>query len=90
MWKFENKMTSGNIVTIITLIVSITIAYAKLDAQQTYQGEKIDTLEKIAAASDGRIRAVELAQASTASDLRNIQATLNEIKTSIDRLTERP
>lgn len=39
---------------------------------------------------EGRIRAVEIAQASQTSDLRSIQTGINEIKDQMRRLTLQP
>jgi hypothetical protein len=87
---YENKWTLGNILTIVTMAVGGIWFAAGSQANLQAQNEKIRALELISQAADGRIRAVEIGQASQSSDLRNIQNTLNEIKEGLDRLAKAP
>lgn len=95
--QLENKITLGNVLTILAMLAAVITGYANLKAEQTRLGEKLGSIEQAelgrAAAYDGRhtnhegrIRAVEIAQASQSSDLRNIQIGINEIKGALDRL----
>lgn len=98
---FDNRVTMGNILTIGAMVVGLSIGYANLQGQQAAQERRLESLEVSqrervadsnarALAVDGRLRSLEVAQASQSSDLRSIQAGINEIKQALDRISPRP
>lgn len=98
---FDNRVTMGNILTIGAMVVGLSLGYANLQGQQAAQERRLEVLEvghrdraaesnARAQAVDGRLRSLEVAQASQSSDLRAIQAGINEIKQALDRLAPRP
>lgn len=98
---FDNRVTMGNVLTITAMIVGLSMGYAALQGQQKAQERRIDQIEVAhrdrlsegnsrSLAVDARLRSLEVAQASQSSDLRAIQAGINEIKQALDRLAPRP
>lgn len=99
--QFENKITLGNILTIIALVLGLSAGYSNLEARLSAQAEKVAAMDQTirernsladsrTTATDTRVRAVEIMQASQTSDLRNIQVGINEIKTALERLGNKP
>ena len=97
-WRFDGTITLGSIMTTLTVIAGLSIGWATIEAEQRAQGDRIAVIEdsakeaQVAAerrgdATDDRIRALEIAQASFASDLRAIQAGINDIKAALERLS---
>ena len=96
--EWENKITMGNVLTIAITVATIVAGYTRIQAEQSYQADRIAALERESrervqaltvqqAAQDTRIRGVELMQAGQSSDLRNIQTGIDEIKAALERLT---
>lgn len=99
--EFDPKISIGNIVTIAIVLAGMITAWNTVVNRQTALAEKLAAMEQTIAAGradrlaaiaahEGRIRAVELAQASQTSDLRNIQQTLGEIKVQLDKIALKP
>lgn len=99
--EFDPKISIGNIVTIAIVLAGMLTAWNTVVNRQTALAEKLAAMEQTMAAGradriaglaahEARIRAVEIAQASQVSDLRNIQQTLAEIKTSLDKIALKP
>lgn len=97
--EWENKFTIGNLITIVIGIVGVVYQYNQTTNELVRQGDRITTLEQLArergaqrdadsARKDVRITALEIGQAGTSSDLRNIQVGINDIKTSIMQLSQ--
>lgn len=84
--QFDNKITSGNLLTIGALIVGLVAGYTNLQALQDRQASQISSLESEVNGSEIRVRTLEIQQAGQSSDLRNIQIGINEIKTAVERL----
>ncbi|QPM89164.1 hypothetical protein [Pseudooceanicola algae] len=85
--KFDGTVSLGNALSIATVIVGLSIGYAKLQAQQEDSHRRISVIEAAANAREGRIRAAEIALAGQSSDLRNIQNGIDDIKKSLTQLT---
>ncbi|MGR3376067.1 hypothetical protein [Salipiger abyssi] len=88
-FRFDGTISAGNVVTILTMVVTVTAAYVTLEETQEAQAMRIARLEAGATATDARLRAAELTLAGQASDLRSISATLLKIDSKIDRLSQR-
>lgn len=99
--EFDPKISIGNLVTIGIVLIGVITAWNTMVNRQAALTEKMAAIEQTVAAGradrvaamaahEARIRSVELAQAGQTSDLRNIQATLGEIKVQIDKIASRP
>lgn len=99
--QFENKITLGNVLTIIALVLGLSVGYSNLESRLSTQAEKVAAMDQTirerillsdsrAVATDTRVRAVEIMQASQTSDLRNIQVGINDIKSALERLGNKP
>lgn len=97
----ENKITTGNIITIAVMLVSAGMAYAQLTNSIASVAARTEALENVLntrgalrdnaiAAQESRIRLIEVAQAAQSSDLRSIQVGIGRIETKLDRLEARP
>jgi hypothetical protein len=99
-------MTLGNYLTMVvsvgTLVIGIGVTWGitatriqnleervqSSDLQRSAEETRVRAAE---AASEARLRAVELSAAGQSSDLRNIQSTLSKIESSLEKLIdERP
>ena len=98
--QFENKMTIGNVLTLIAMIAGMLWTYAQLQTEQARQSDQIAMIngvfrERVLLVdarnlqSETRLRSLEIAQASQSSDLRNIQIGINEIKAGINVLSQK-
>ena len=99
--QFESKITLGNVLTIIALVLGLSVGYSNLESRLSTQAEKVAAMDQTirerillsdsrAVATDTRVRAVEIMQASQTSDLRNIQVGINDIKSAVERLGNKP
>lgn len=91
-------LSTANKITIILVAAGVVGNYAvtsykidtfdqRIERVQMEASEHVTKFEMLANAYESRIRAVEIAQASQTSDLRNIQIGINEIKDQIRRIT---
>lgn len=98
--QFENKITIGNVLTLIAMVAGMFWSYSQLQTEQARQADRLATVEtavggQMAAtkasdtATDSRLRSLEIAQASQSSDLRNIQVGINDIKTAVAQLSQK-
>ena len=96
-FEFDKRVSWGNIVTVSVLVVGLVAGWTSMKAAteraeadilrlQADTDRRIKAFEETARAYEGRIRAVEIAQASQSSDLRSIQQGINEIKEQLRRL----
>src|SRR5690554_3535758 len=92
------KLSAANWITIALVAAGAVSSFAvaqyqigaverRIEAMNRDATERATKFEMIANAYESRIRAVEIAQASQTSDLRNIQIGINEIKDQIRRIT---
>lgn len=99
--KFENNISIGNILTMLAMVAGMFWSYSRLQAEQVRQADKIENLQISArdmialndarsVATDARLRLLEIAQASQSSDLKNILATVTEIKDVVGRIKDNP
>ncbi|MDX1819306.1 MAG: hypothetical protein R3197_00290 [Paracoccaceae bacterium] len=93
--QFENKITLGNALTIGALIFGLGAGWKALEAQQGAMDKRITSVQEQVvtnralsdarnSSSDGRLRALEVSQASTSADLRNILNVLNRIERQLE------
>ena len=92
------KLSAANWITIALVAAGVVSSFAvaqyqigsmenRIEAMNRDATERVTKFEMVANAYESRIRAVEIAQASQTSDLRNIQIGINEIKDQIRRIT---
>ena len=86
--RFDDKISSGNIITVIVVAGTFLLGYGNLLATQTAQGEKLIGFEAASTALESRLRLVEIAQASVNSDIRSIQTGIEDIKRALISLDE--
>lgn len=90
--QFDNKITSGNLLTIGAVVATVVAGWTNLQAVQVQQGRQLEALElevtATTAQTESRVRSLEIQQAGQSSDLRNIQVGINEIKAALDRLSD--
>ena len=93
--QFENKITLGNVVTVLAMVFGLGSGWMALKAQQEAMDKRITSVQEQvvtnralsdarASSSDGRLRALEVSQASTSADLRNILNVLNRIERQLE------
>ncbi|MBG1232961.1 hypothetical protein [Aestuariivirga litoralis] len=83
--RFEPEITTGNILSIGTVIVMMTLAYATLNSKVDLQSERISNLETRVGTVESTIRDAQKANA----DRREILAsTLSGINTRLETLTK--
>lgn len=84
--QFDNKISTGHLLTAAAMCFAGIVAYADLRAGQSQLAADMIAVKADALAREGRIRAVEIAQAGQSSDLRSIQIGISEIKAQLTRL----
>ena len=93
--QFENKITLGNALTIAALIFGLGAGWVRIEEQQKALDTRIASVQEQVvtnralsdarnSSSDGRLRALEVSQASTSADLRNILNVLNRIERQLE------
>ena len=88
--QFDNKISLGHIISIALIIFGGVTAYADLRSSQTQLSTEVSNIARAAENREGRVRSVEIAQASQTSDLRAIGVGISEIKAALVKLGERP
>lgn len=88
--RMENMITTGNVLTIVGMLIAGALAYGDLRGSQFQAISDLNQLRQVSQQHEARIRAVEIAQASQSSDLRAIQIGISEIKAQLDKLGDRP
>lgn len=93
--QFENKITLGNALTIGALVFGLGAGWVRLEERQEAMDKRITSVQEQVvtnralsdarnSSSDGRLRALEVSQASTSADLRNILNVLNRIERQLE------
>jgi hypothetical protein len=88
--QFDNKISLGHIISIALIIFGGVTAYADLRSSQTQLATEVSSIARAAENREGRVRSVEIAQASQTSDLRAIGVGISEIKAALAKLGDRP
>ncbi len=88
--QFDNKISLGHVISIITILAGGIWAYAAISARQEAIAADMVTVKADAQAREVRIRAVEIAQASQSSDLRAIQGGIARIEAQLEKLQPKP
>jgi hypothetical protein len=88
--QFDNKISLGHIISIALIIFGGVTAYADLRSSQTQLATEVGNIARTAENREGRVRSVEIAQASQNSDLRAIQIGISEIKAALVKIGDRP
>jgi hypothetical protein len=82
------QVSVGNIIQGLMLIVAIGVAWGSVRSEQAAQSKRMEAIERTTAERELRIRAVEISQAGTASDVRAIQAGISRIENMLDSLVK--
>lgn len=88
--QFDNKISLGHVISIVTVLGGGLMAYAQISARQDQLVADVIAIKAEAQQRESRIRAVEIAQASQSSDLRAIQIGISEIKVQLDKIGGKP
>lgn len=80
---FENKVTMGNILTVVAMAATVIIGYSRLQAQQDQQGDLIEGIVADITSAEGRIRAVEQANATSAARYESLAQSMGEVKAEL-------
>jgi len=88
--QFDNKISLGHIISIALIIFGGVTAYADLRSSQTQLATEVSNIARAAENREGRVRSVEIAQASQNSDLRAIQIGISEIKAALVKIGDKP
>lgn len=88
--QFDNKISLGHVISIVTFLAGGIWAYAAISARQEAIAADMTAVKADAQAREARIRAVEIAQASQMSDLRAIQNGIARIEARLERLQPKP
>lgn len=86
---FNPQISAGTVVQLIAFVVLISLAWGTLRAEQTAQDKRLSAIEESSSQREARVRAVEISQAGTASDVRSIQAGISRIENLLDQLAKR-
>lgn len=95
--EFDPRFSMGNVAIVVVWLVTVSGAYYTTAERMARLSEKVILLEQAAAnramakeardaATDERIRRVEIAQASQSSDLRAIQSGISRIESQLEKL----
>lgn len=88
--QFDNKISLGHVISIVTMMATGIMAYASLSARQEQMVADIIAIKADASARESRIRQVEITQANQSGDLRAIQNSLTRIESRLEKLTGTP
>ena len=95
--EYDPKISLGNIITVLVVLIGAVTAWNTVVSEQAKLAEKLAMVEttitaRVAirdqqmAGHEARIRAVEIAQASQSSDLRNIQIGISRIEAQLEKM----
>lgn len=87
---YDHRISLGHIISMVTILASCFLAYATLYVTQQSMQAELSTIKLEAQAKEGRLRNVEIAQASQSSDLRSIQSGIVRIETTLERMQQKP
>lgn len=88
--QFDNKISAGHLLTFAAMVIAGIMAYADLRSRQAQLIADVIAVKADAQGREGRIRAVEIAQASQSSDLRSIQIGISRIEARLEKLQPSP
>lgn len=88
--QWDNKISLGHVLTFVGMLATGITAFVYLSVGQAQMEREMIAVRADAVAREGRIRAVEIAQASQSSDLRAIQNSLTRIEAAVERLQPKP
>lgn len=86
--QFDNKISLGHLLSAVAMLIAGAMAYANLQSAQVEQSRRLERVEVSQQDREARVRALEINVAGQASDLRNIQIGINEIKAALVSLTD--
>lgn len=95
--QFDNKISTGHLLTAAGMLAAGLWGYAGLWASQEQLAREMEqvkatlnrdmeVIQSDAVNREARLRAVEVAQASQSSDLRNIQMGISDIKSTLEKM----
>lgn len=87
---FDGRIGVGHIITLVVTAATIVTMWNNMSNKLEQLQTTMDGYQQQTSTYADRVRVVELAQASQASDLRNIQIGISEIKTAISEIARTP
>lgn len=85
---FENKITMGNILSVVAMIAAVIAGYSQLQARQDQQAEVLAQIVAQITSNEGRIRAVEQSSAVTTARYESLTQTMGEVKAELRQTNE--
>lgn len=85
---FENKITMGNILQALAMIVAIVAAYSSLQAEQVQLARQTESLTQRADAGELRLRALEQSGAIWGARYESLVQSMSEVKAEIRQTNE--
>lgn len=85
---FENKITMGNILTALAMLVAVVAAYSNLQAQQIQLAKEAEILTQRIDTGETRMRALEQASATTSVRFESLAQSMGEVKAEIRQTNE--
>lgn len=85
---FENKITMGNVLTAIAMLVAVVAAYSNLQAQQVQLVRQAEILTQRIDSGDTRLRALEQASITTSVRFESLAQSMGEVKAEIRQTNE--
>ena len=79
---FENKVTMGNILTALAMLVAVVAAYSNLQAQQISLERQAVEIEKRVDEGEARTRALEQSTATSSARYESLAQAARELKGS--------
>ena len=83
---FDMTISLGNMLSIGSVVVGLSIGYATLRADSLETRRMIVAIDAASLQRESRLRAVEIQQAGQSADLRSIQTGIAEIKSLINQI----
>lgn len=88
--QFDNKISTGHILTAAAMAITGVMAYADLRSDQAHLRLEVAAVKAEAVAREARIRTLELGAGRTEEKLTNILSALGRIERRLDQQEERP
>lgn len=99
--QFENKITLGNVLTIVALALGLATGWSSIAAQLATQTGRLNAAEQLqrertlvsesrASAVDSRLRSSEVAIAGQSSELRSILSAIDRVEAALQKLADKP
>lgn len=85
---FENKITMGNVLTVVAMLVAVVAAYSNLQAKQVQFEKEAEVMGQRIDTGEARIRALEQASATASARFESLAQSMGEVKAEIRQTNE--